>query len=200
VQRLAEALEDPGLAAVGPVLLRASDGRVESRGLAFAPRLGRVRLLGSGESFVAREGRVDVAALSGAVLMLSAAALDRVGLLDEGYFHSFEDLDWCVRAREAGLRLEVVLGARARHEGSATLGPSSSDRFYYASRSQLRAAARLWPLAGAAAALRTASILARNLAHAVVQRDAGRPGAVRAVLEGARDFRRGRGGPRGGAA
>jgi GT2 family glycosyltransferase len=199
VRGLAEALEDPSLAAVGPVVLRSRDGRVESRGLAFDPAAARARLLGSGEVFVPREGRLEVEALSGAVMMLSAAALERVGPLDEGYFHSFEDADWCVRARRAGFRLEVVLGARARHEGAATLGRASSDRFYYAARGQLRAAGRLAPRSGSAGLLRTARIVARHLGHALLQRDARPPAALRAVLEGARDFRRGRTGPRGGA-
>lgn len=195
--RLAEALEDPGLAAVGPVVLRSADGRVESRGLAFDSRTGRVRLLGFGEPEPVREGVVDVPAVSGAVLMLSAAALDCVGLLDESYFHSFEDVDWCVRARQAGLRVAVVLGARARHEGSATLGPASADRLYYASRSHLRALARLAPRSGLPSRARAAAVLAVNVGHAALQ---ARPAAaVKAVLEGARDYRRGRTGPRGGA-
>lgn len=191
LRRLSEALEDPTLAAVGPVVLRAHDGRVESRGLALGASLSRVRLLGFGEEPEAREGLVEVQALSGAAWMLSAVALERVGELDESYFHSFEDVDWCVRARRAGLRLAVVLGARARHEGSATLGPGSSDRFYYASRSHLRAAARLAPRGALASAVRSAAIVGLNLLHAGL-----RGASPAAVLEGARDFRRGRSGAR----
>ncbi len=195
LRRLAEALEDPGLAAVGPVIVRASDGRLESRGLGFDAATGRVRLLGFGEAPVAREGLADVPALSGAVLMLSAAALGRIGLLDESYFHSFEDMDWCHRARQAGLRVAVVLHARARHEGSVSLGAGSADRFYYASRSHLRALARLAPRGALHSGLRAASVLALNLGHAATQGRA--TAALKAVLEGARDFRRGRTGPRG---
>ena len=193
---LAEALEDPRLAAVGPVVLRARDGRVESRGARFDPRWGRFRLLGHGAHPGLGEGTVPVGALSGAVWMLSAAALERVGPLPESYFLSFEETDWCLRAREAGLGLAVVLGAAARHGGSRTLGPGSPDRLYYAARNHLWAAWRLQPRGPLARWARNAFITALNLAHALRQAQVRRPAAVRAVLAGARDFRRGRLGPR----
>jgi GT2 family glycosyltransferase len=196
LRRLAEALEDERLAAVGPTILRARDGRVESRGARFDLRWGRQRLLGHGARAEPAEGRVRVESLSGAALMLSAAALDRVGPLDEDYFFSFEETDWCFRAREAGLGLEVVLGAVATHAGSQTLGPSSPERLYYAARNHLRVVERLRPLAGLARWSRQGSILALNLAHAAAQDAVPRGPGLRAVLAGAADFYRGRFGPR----
>jgi GT2 family glycosyltransferase len=196
LRRLAEALEDPGLAAVGPVILRESDGRIESQGGRFDPRWGWHRLAGHGASPPAREGRLAVDTLSGAVLMVSVAALDRVGRLDEDYFLGFEDTEWCVRARRAGLGLAVVLGARARHVGSGTLGPASPERLYYAARNHLRAADRLAPPRAPARWLREWVILALNLAHALRQRQVPRMDGVRAVAAGFRDFRRRRFGPR----
>jgi GT2 family glycosyltransferase len=196
LRRLSEALEDPGLAAVGPVILREGDGRVESQGGRFDPRWGRHRLAGRGRRPQAREGRLPVDTLSGAVLMISAAALDRVGGLDEDYFFGFEETEWCVRARRAGLGLAVVLGARARHAGSGTFGAASPERLYYAARNHLRAAERLAPRAVPARWLRERWIVALNLAHALTQRQVARWEGVRAVLAGARDFRRRRFGPR----
>jgi GT2 family glycosyltransferase len=196
LRRLAEALEDRNLAAVGAVILRESDGRVESQGARFDPRWGRQRLIGHGARFEAREGRLPVETLSGAVLMLSTAAVDRVGPLDEAYFFGFEETEWCIRARRAGLGLAVVLGARARHGGSRTLGPSSPERLYYAARNHLRAAERLLPLRAPWRWLRQGRILSLNLAHALRQREVPRVAGLRAVLAGTADFRRGRFGPR----
>jgi GT2 family glycosyltransferase/glycosyltransferase involved in cell wall biosynthesis len=196
LRRLAEALDDPALAAVGPVVLRQSDGRVESRGARFDLRWGRQRLSGHGERADTREGRLMVESLPGAALMMSAAALDLVGPLDEDYFHSFEDADWCVRARRAGLGLAVVLGASARHGGGRTLGAASPERLYYAARNHLRAAERLLPLSGLASWSRRAAIVALNLGHALRQSQVPRAQGVRAVLRGASDFWRGRFGPR----
>lgn len=196
LRRLADALGDPTLAAVGPVILRAADGRVESRGVSADLRWGRIRLEGQGEQHVAREGRMATSALSGAVMLLSRTALDRVGLFDEEYFFAFEDIDWCLRARAAGLGVAVVLGARARHVGSQTIGRRSPDRLYYATRNHLRLTEKLRPLQGAAHWQRRGAILLLNLAHGLRQRDVSRLASVRTVLAGFRDARAGRFGPR----
>ena len=193
---LSEALEDPGLAAVGPVILRAADGRVESRGLSVDLRGGRVRIEGQGEAPDDRRGLRAAEALSGAVMMISRAALEGVGLLDDAYFFSFEDVDWCVRARRAGLGLAVVLGARARHEGSRTIGRQSPERLYYAARNHLRCVEKLDPLPGLRRWKRRCAVLGLNLAFALKQREVGRAAACAAVIEGYGDARAGRLGPR----
>ena len=60
--------------------------------------------------------------LCGASLLLSRAAIDRVGNLDPAFPFFFEDADWSFRARAAGYRLAVVPTARVLHLGSATAG------------------------------------------------------------------------------
>jgi GT2 family glycosyltransferase len=186
---LAEALDDPALAAVGPLVLRAHDGRVESRGASLDLRWGRVRLEGHGEEPGEGSGRLPAEALSGAAIMLSRAAVERVGLLDEEYFFSFEEMDWCVRARRAGYALAVVPGARVRHAGSQTIGRASPRRFYYAARNHVRLVEKLAPMRGARHWARRAVILGLNLGHALAQDEAPRLGACRAVLDGFRDAR-----------
>jgi hypothetical protein len=199
LRRLAEALDDPALAAVGPVVLRASDGKVESMGARLEPRTGRSRLEGHGRRADKGQGIRPVESLSGAAFMLRAEALDRVGPLDEAYFHSFEDTDWCGRARAAGFALGVVQGATVRHGGGRTLGGRSADRLYYAARNHLRAAERLAPLRGGRRWIRRAAIVSLNLAHALRQGAVPRLEALHAVIVGSRDFARGRFGPRSGA-
>jgi len=193
---MAEALNDPALAAVAPVVLRASDGRVESMGSRLGHRTGRSRLERHGRRHVEGRGILAAQSLSGTALMLRADALERVGPLDEAYFHSFEDTDWCGRARGAGFALAVVLGATVRHAGARTLGARSADRLYYAARNHLRAAERLAPLRPGVRWIRRAAIVSLNLAHALRQSSVPRVEAVRAVIVGSRDFTRGRFGPR----
>jgi GT2 family glycosyltransferase len=196
VRQLSEALENAQLAAAGPVVIREADGRVESQGVRIDLGSGRVRLLGNGEAPEAAPGLAPVQALSGAVMMLSRAALERVGRLDESYFFSFEDLDWCLRARKAGFEVAVVRGARARHAGSQTIGRGTAERLYYASRNHLVMVERLEPREGPARWLRRCRILALNLAHALRQRELPRRAAVAAVLAGFGDARLGRSGRR----
>lgn len=45
---------------------------------------------------------VEVEAISGAFMLVRREAVKAVGLLDEGYFMHWEDLDWCFRFRQAG--------------------------------------------------------------------------------------------------
>jgi GT2 family glycosyltransferase len=199
LHRLAVALEDPRLAAVGPVIVREADGRVESRGLDVDLAWGRVRLLGHGEAAGRGGGLVRVPALSGAAMMMSRAALEGVGPLDEDCFFSFEDVDWCLRARAAGFGLGVVLDARARHGGSRTIGPASPDRFYYAARNHAHLLRKHAAPARGIGRLPLAVAALLNLAHALRQAESPRLAAAHAVLEGIRDARRGRCGPRGAA-
>lgn len=65
-----------------------------------------------------------VEAVSGAMMCVRGAALDKVGLLDEGYFMHCEDLDWCKRFQDAGYKVAYVPNARAVHfKGGSGRGP-----------------------------------------------------------------------------
>jgi hypothetical protein len=61
-------------------------------------------------------GPVEVEATSGAFMLVKRAVIEQVGRLDEGYFMHCEDLDWCVRMRQAGWQVLFVPAARAVHK------------------------------------------------------------------------------------
>jgi N-acetylglucosaminyl-diphospho-decaprenol L-rhamnosyltransferase len=62
----------------------------------------------------------DVDWLSGAALLLSKAALERVGLFDERYFFAVEDVDLCRRLHAAGLRVVYHPAAVVMHRIGAS--------------------------------------------------------------------------------
>jgi len=62
----------------------------------------------------------EVGWVTGACLLARRAALDRIGPLDEGMFMYYEDLDLCLRARQAGWKVCYLPDAQAVHLGGAT--------------------------------------------------------------------------------
>jgi len=61
----------------------------------------------------------------GAAVALRRTMLDEIGLMDEGYFLFFEDVDLCARARRAGYRVVYEPGATGIHVESATAAKGS---------------------------------------------------------------------------
>jgi GT2 family glycosyltransferase len=76
--------------------------------------------------------------LSGASLLLRRRALEKVGLLDDGFFLYWEDTDLGFRLRKAGWKLAVASRARVWHRGNASLGVRNPRLDYYFNRSALR--------------------------------------------------------------
>lgn len=54
------------------------------------------------------EKPIFVEAISGAFMLVRREVMEQVGLLDEGYFLHCEDLDWCMRFRQAGWKILFV--------------------------------------------------------------------------------------------
>jgi GT2 family glycosyltransferase len=182
-----------------PVLLAHSDPRrVGSAGFRFQRFTGRVRQVGFGSALedIATPRWSPLTAASGCVLLVRRALFERVGLFDEEFFFSFEDLELCLRARRAGFAIGLVGDARVLHEGGASIADDSPIRFYFAARNHLLAASRGAPLRNPIArAARFASIVALNVAHAVRSRGGKLRARLGAVRAGVGDYRAGRFGP-----
>lgn len=192
-----EARPDAGIA--GPVVRWASDpARVMSAGIRYSPRTGRMRHHASGtrQDDLERWEWRTVDGVGGCAMLITRAVLERVGLLGEDYFFSFEDLDLCLRARGAGFVTLCVREAGVLHEGSRSIGRRSSSRFYFAARNHLLLARRAAPANPLAGFLRAGSILGLNVAHALVSAEAPRLEGVGSVLQGVWDHLRGRYGDR----
>ncbi len=58
---------------------------------------------------------IEVEAISGALMLVRKADVDKVGLWDEAYFLHCEDLDWCMRFRQKGLKINFVPDALVLH-------------------------------------------------------------------------------------
>ncbi len=73
---------------------------------------------------------------SGCCLGLSMDALRRVGLLDESFFVYWEDTDYCMRLKTAGIPIMYLPNPMLLHEGGASSGGETSPaatRLFYSS-------------------------------------------------------------------
>lgn len=127
IERLVEELDHrKDTAVVGPLLVDA-DGRIE---ISFSPMLNLVveckrkilaGLYAKGNDWARRhvERRFSrprsVDWVSGACLLVRRLEAEEVGLLDEGYFMYFEDVDFCAAIRSLGKRIRFVPESRIVH-------------------------------------------------------------------------------------
>jgi GT2 family glycosyltransferase len=197
VARLEQCLDaSPAAGIAGPVVLaRSNPARVESLGMSLAPQTGRMRPRGCGGSTARLDvpGASVVDGVAGCLMLIRREVFDEIGLLDEDYFFSFEDLDLCLRARAAGFTTVLAGSARVHHEGGRSIGAESPRRLYFAARNHLLLAHRLDPSAGRLRALvRASSIVTLNLAHAARAKGGSLPARVGAVMQGTFDYFAGR--------
>ena len=74
----------------------------------------------------------------GAALFAPARLFREIGLFDERFFLTYEETDWCYRARAAGAECFVVRDAVVEHVGSASLGSAASPlQAYFLQRNRL---------------------------------------------------------------
>ena len=57
----------------------------------------------------------EVDCISAAFMMVSREVIDSVGLLDERFFMYGEDIDWCLRIKEAGFKIFFYPGVKTLH-------------------------------------------------------------------------------------
>ncbi|HEY3284792.1 MAG TPA: glycosyltransferase family 2 protein [Armatimonadota bacterium] len=74
----------------------------------------------------------------GSALLLRRAAVDAVGLMDEGFPIFFNEVDWCYRAKQAGWRIYFVPDARIVHYGGQSTSQVRPQAIEESHRSMVR--------------------------------------------------------------
>jgi GT2 family glycosyltransferase len=183
---LRQAMEhDANVGIAAPVLLsREEPDYVSSAGISFSQASGRMRHRGAGRRCSALGSdpvrRVD--AVSGCVMLIRREVFETIGFFDESYFFSFEDIEFCLRARDSGFETACVQDARAYHEGGRTIGRRSPKRVYFATRNHLRLVARTG--SRATRLPRLATVAALNAAYVLVSPEAPLVGGAAAFARG----------------
>ncbi len=134
LEKLAEALAaDRSLGVVGPrVLYKREPERVWCAGGMLTWRENLSTLLGHREADapVYRERR-PVDYIPGCALLIRREALEKIGLFDAQFFAYMEDVDLCIRAREAGFGVQLVGDVAAYHSTSIATGGGYNPRRKY---------------------------------------------------------------------
>lgn len=111
--------------AVGSTIYLA-DGRVQSHGGRWTPWLARSESLGHGSALTTLPDPAaierDQNYLNGASMMMGRRFLEVVGPMAEEYFLYCEEVEWCLRGVQRGMRLGFAPGARVLHYVGTTTG------------------------------------------------------------------------------
>lgn len=188
----AYAERDPSAGIVAPIVLDAEDGREVSRGervalpLVCAPRRWlRVR---------GQETRpYRVSGVIGVAFLITRECFSKVGPFSEEFFAYYEEVEYWLRARDAGVGLVIVPAARVRHAGFRGFAGGFSPIAAYLKARNLPLLLRRRH-AGGAWLVFVPTYLLLVAASAAIYVLRGQRHVVRALFRGVADGVRGRGG------
>jgi len=87
------------------------------------------------------DGRFDTtmktAFIHGAAMLVSAGAMEKVGLMEDQFFLYYEEFDWCARFKKAGFEIWYVADSLVKHKESIATGKNSPLKVYYQTRNRI---------------------------------------------------------------
>jgi len=133
------ALTRPDIGIVGPkVYYDGKDHVLYCAGARVVKALGQPLLRGLGKVDRGQyDHKKEVGFITGCCLMIKREVIEKIGLLDEDYFALFEDLDWNIRAQEAGYQSVYVPSSVIWHKGSSTIGLRSPGYYFLHARNRI---------------------------------------------------------------
>lgn len=73
----------------------------------------------------------------GAAMMVRKEAVQEAGLMEENYFLYYEEMDWCVKIKQAGYDVWVEPKALIFHKESISVGKKSALKEYFINRNRI---------------------------------------------------------------
>lgn len=122
---------EPGI--VGPrIVLASAPGQIWSAGGTLTYRQNLSTMIGHGRADGPRyrESR-DVDYVAGCAMLVRREVFQRVGTLEDAYFAYHEDLEFCLKAKQAGFAVRVVGATLAYHDAHRTTGGGYNVRRKY---------------------------------------------------------------------
>jgi len=119
VERLVEIGEsNPAIGMVGPLVYHADEINVIQSAGGTLDKFWVTSHLGQNDTDTGQFSQPQaVDWLSGSALLVKQLVIEKVGDLDERFFMYWEEVDWCLRAREQGFDLYLAPQAKIWHKG-----------------------------------------------------------------------------------
>jgi GT2 family glycosyltransferase len=151
-QLAAAADRRPGAGLFGSVLLEWDSDRIQAVAGIFRKWLA----VGYHSKSLPEDARVESGVLGhidypvGASLFATREFIEKVGMMDDGYFLYYEEMDWAERARQHGFRPAIALRSQLHHREGASTGSTgvrgkSLLSEHYGVLSRLRITRKFWP-------------------------------------------------------
>jgi GT2 family glycosyltransferase len=189
-EKLLSGFEDPEVGAVAPRIFYAKrKEKIWWTGGFLDLKKGRIINIQSHNlSLFPNGGSCDY--LVGCAILVKAEALKKVGVFNEGFFHTGEDVDLSIRLGQVGYRLCVVPDACLWHKVSASGGGDTSPFYlYYLERNRLWLVKKYGDWKGWVSWLRISPLLIKRLVASFVKGQ--RLTSTKAVMKAWLDFSRG---------
>ncbi len=134
---LVAALEtQPTVGIISPkIYLRQDPTRLWAVGGRLKP--GKIRFYGLNAYDTGQFDDQELDFVMGCAMLIRTSVLRQTGLFDGRFFVFYEEIDLCVRARQAGWRVALVPEVHLGHEGGATTRERLPARHFYTARSRL---------------------------------------------------------------
>jgi phosphatidylinositol alpha-1,6-mannosyltransferase len=133
---LVERIHNPGVGAVGPVVLDySSQDVIWQAGSRVYPARGWVRSAFKGRPLAdLGDASFEVSSLPGCAVLIDTAVIGAVGPLDVDYFLYLEDSDWMTRVRALGWKVVLVPASRVWHKDTymGELAKLTYNPYYFA--------------------------------------------------------------------
>lgn len=121
------------VAAVGSLIISAKNPEwAEFAGYIRDPRTNHPRqIMDHRANIQPATGAEEVEAVKGCSMLLTNSAIKKIGLLSEEYFLNYEETDWCLRARKAGLINILSKDSVVSHKGAKSFKGTNTPMYRY---------------------------------------------------------------------
>jgi len=110
------------------------NGNIQHAGMLIGYYGGRNR--GRGERYTGQYNKIEeMNSVTFAVVLINREVIEKIGLLDENFINSYEDVDYCIRAKEANFKIIYSGKVKLLHlESFTTRKFPKIESFYYYQR------------------------------------------------------------------